>query len=66
MVKQTPISFKVDSLQLARFDLLCKDCGVKRNHMLNFLVQFANESFADVRKYASIMALSDGLKAINE
>lgn len=49
-INQTPISFKCDSSQLELFDDLCKQLGVKRNKLLNFLVVYANVCLNDPQK----------------
>lgn len=58
MVKQTLISFKVDSDQLALLDATCVKLGVKRNHLLNFLVAYGNQTFESYEKFKLIQAYS--------
>lgn len=58
MVTQKLISFKCDSDQLALFDDLCAGLAVKRNKMLNFLVNYANLTLSDPYKLNILRAYS--------
>lgn len=61
MVKQTLISFKVDSDQLEKLDHWCELLGVKRNKLLNFLVVFGNNMFLPPQDVGMMHAYQDSL-----
>lgn len=65
MVNQTLISFKVNSDNLQRFDLLCDSLGIKRNKMLNFLVEYCLYQMNDVSKFGILLAYSKALTSLD-
>lgn len=64
MVNQTLISFKCDTTQLSILDETCSRLGVKRNHLLNFLVSYSNVMFRDVEKLRLLVAYASALDEI--
>lgn len=50
MIKQTPICFKLDTLQLQLLDNLCNEIGCNRNKLLNFFVLQGISYLSDYKK----------------
>jgi len=63
MVKQTPISLKLDSYQLRKLDELCLQLGCKRNKLINFFVSQGISNLSVHRECSIILAMQ---KALND
>lgn len=63
MIKQTPISLKLDSYQLRKLDELCLQLGCKRNKLINFFVSQGISNLSSHRECALVAAYK---KALND